>query len=386
MSLLTRKRSILAKIESSYGVDPTPTGGANAILVKSLNINPMEATLVGRDNIKPYLGNNEEILAAVYNKVDFEVEIAGSGTAGVAPAYGPLLRACGMSELILATAHTDTAQAGSTTSITLATTGSASNNAYQGMTITIASGTGSGQSGIIQSYVGSTKVATMTAAWTTPPDATSVYAIAAQVVYQPVSSGFESNTMYFNQDGVLHKLLGARGTVSFSLPLMGIPMMKFAFTGLYVAVADGTAPTVTLSAFKTPLAVNNQNTGALNVMGYAGAVMSDFSFDLANTVVFRSLVGGSESITITERKPAGSISQEATTVAAKDWWASIKAVTTGAFSVTHGTSAGNKVKFDAPKMQLTKPAYQDKDGISMLQTSANFIPVLGNDELYLSVQ
>jgi hypothetical protein len=41
MPLLTRKRLIVAKIESTYGTDPTPTG-ANAILVRNLEITPLE--------------------------------------------------------------------------------------------------------------------------------------------------------------------------------------------------------------------------------------------------------------------------------------------------------------------------------------------------------
>lgn len=48
---------------------------------------------------------------------------------------------------------------------------------YNGMTITITSGTGSGQSRTINDYVGSTLVATVSSAWSTQPDATSVYKI-----------------------------------------------------------------------------------------------------------------------------------------------------------------------------------------------------------------
>lgn len=384
MTLLTRKRAILSKIETTYGSDATPTGSANAILMSNLTVSPMEMTLAQRNNVKAYLGNNPSVLAAIYSKVSCDVEIAGSGTAGTAPAYGSLLRACGMSETILATAVTGTASAGGASVITLVSPASATDNVYAGMTINITAGTGSGQTGVIQSYVGATKVATMSTAWTTPPDATSVYSISAQVVYKPVSSAFESTTLYVNVDAVLHKLLGARGTVALKMSAQGIPMYSFTFTGLYVPVADGAMPTVTLSAFQQPLAVNNQNTTNLVVAGYAGAVGSDFSFDFANTVVFRSLPGGTESVMITDRKPAGSLTIEATTVASKDWWSLIKNVTLGAFSVTHGTVAGNKVKLDTPSMQLTTPAYGDKDGVTMLTMKAEYIPVTGNDELLIT--
>lgn len=75
-------------------------------------------------------------------------------------------------------AVTGTAQAGSTsTTIKLAATASATNNAYTGMSVTITGGTGSGQVRRITNYVGSTKVATVDPVWTTAPDITSTYSI-----------------------------------------------------------------------------------------------------------------------------------------------------------------------------------------------------------------
>ena len=73
--------------------------------------------------------------------------------------------------------NTGTAQAGSkSTTINLAATASATDDIYNSMTVYISSGTGSGQIKVITDYVGSTKVATVSA-WTTTPDATSVYEI-----------------------------------------------------------------------------------------------------------------------------------------------------------------------------------------------------------------
>jgi hypothetical protein len=103
MPLLSRKRLILAKTETTYGTDPTPTGTANAILVRNLEITPLQADTVTRDLIRPYLGNSDQLLAQTRVEVTFEVELAGSGTAGTAPAYGPVLKACGLSETVVAT-------------------------------------------------------------------------------------------------------------------------------------------------------------------------------------------------------------------------------------------------------------------------------------------
>jgi hypothetical protein len=103
MALLTRKRLILAKAEATYGTDPTPTGSANAILVRNLDIVPLQSDIVQRELIRPYLGNYEQLLAQTRVQVSFEVELAGSGAAGTAPAYGPVLKACGLSETVVAT-------------------------------------------------------------------------------------------------------------------------------------------------------------------------------------------------------------------------------------------------------------------------------------------
>lgn len=70
-----------------------------------------------------------------------------------------------------------TAQAGAAATITLASGSNTITDYYVGDTITIASGTGAGQSRTISAYNGTTKVATVSSNWTTPPDATSVYAI-----------------------------------------------------------------------------------------------------------------------------------------------------------------------------------------------------------------
>jgi hypothetical protein len=80
------------------------------------------------------------------------------------------------------------------------------------------------------------------------------------VVYAPVSGSFESVSIYHNQDGVRHRLLGARGTVRFVFNVRQIPVMRFRFIGLYVAVDDSALPVPTYTPWRTPVPVNNQNT------------------------------------------------------------------------------------------------------------------------------
>lgn len=387
MPLLQRKRVILAKIETTYGTDSVPTGGANAILVRNLNVTPQDADFSDRDLVRPYIGRSEQLPAAIRAMLDFEVEIAGAGTAGTAPGYGPLLRSCGFAEQALAAAVTGTAQAGSTsTTLNLAAAGTSSvDGFYNGMQVRITAGTGNNQSGVIVAYNGSTKVATVLAPWTVTPDNTSAYSIDAQVAYRPVSASFESVSIYFNVDGVLHRLTGARGSVSMSLSVKQIPVYKFNFTGIYNTVTDTALPSPTYTAFQTPLPVTNVNTTPFRLHAFAG-ILSELSIDISNQVVHRTLVGGSEAVLITDREPQGSVTIEADTVAAKDWWTIARNATLGALDITHGTAAGNRVRIGSGRVQLTKPQYQDMDGVAMLQMGANFVPgANGNDEIFISV-
>ncbi|HYC03716.1 MAG TPA: phage tail tube protein [Azospirillaceae bacterium] len=102
-----RKKVLLAKTETTYGTDATPTGAANAILCTNVSLTPLEAQEVGRELDTPYLGAQPDILVGRHSSLSFEVELAGSGTAGTAPAWGPLMIACGFAETVMAASKVD---------------------------------------------------------------------------------------------------------------------------------------------------------------------------------------------------------------------------------------------------------------------------------------
>jgi len=384
MVLLTRKRLILAKTEATYGTDSSPAG-TDAILVKELEITPIEADVVSRDLIRPYLGNSDQLLANTRVSITFQVELAGSGTAATAPRFSSLLKACGMAETTTAAAITGTAQAGSAGSITLAAAASATDDIYNGMIITITGGTGSGGVGVITDYVGSTKVATVqksTATFT--PGASSTYSIAANVGYKPVSASFDSASIYFNNDGVLHVITGARGTFVLNAEVGEIPTIEFTMLGIYNAPTDTAAPATTYTNQATPLIFKAGNTTAFSILGYSGCLMS-LEFDMANETVYRELVGCDKSVIITNRAVEGTCMIEAPTIAQKDFFTIANDDTTGILTMLHGTTAGNRVTLLAPKVDIGNPSYEDSDGIQMLSLPFAAIPTsAGNDEVSLT--
>jgi hypothetical protein len=100
---LTRKKFLIAKIESTYGTDPSPVGGSDAVQVTNLEVTPIESDNVQAATYQGFLGNPTRgtLVANKRVSVTFDVELAGSGTAGTAPAFGPLLKACGLSETLV---------------------------------------------------------------------------------------------------------------------------------------------------------------------------------------------------------------------------------------------------------------------------------------------
>ena len=101
MTLSTRKRLLLAAAESTYGTAPT-FAGTDALLVSNLEVSPLEVELLDRELVRTYFGNSEKVVGQRLGTVSFDVEIAGSGTAGTAPRWGRCLRACGFGETIVA--------------------------------------------------------------------------------------------------------------------------------------------------------------------------------------------------------------------------------------------------------------------------------------------
>lgn len=95
-----RKKTLLAKIETVYGTDAAPVGATNAIQTSELTINPMEAETLQLSLDKENLGADPGTLVGKHVKVTFKVPLAGSGTAGDPPAYGPLLVACGYAQVV----------------------------------------------------------------------------------------------------------------------------------------------------------------------------------------------------------------------------------------------------------------------------------------------
>lgn len=100
MPLYTRKRLLLAKSEDTYGTSAAPTG-TEAILVTNLEVQPLVMELIERETITGIFGQRDNVVGQRMAQINFDVELAGSGTAGTAPQWSPIMKACGFSETLV---------------------------------------------------------------------------------------------------------------------------------------------------------------------------------------------------------------------------------------------------------------------------------------------
>jgi hypothetical protein len=305
MPLLTRKRLILAKTESTYGTDSSPTG-TDAVLVRDLSITPLQSDAVDRELIRPYFGASEQLLANTRVEVTFQVELAGSGTAGTAPTYGRVLQACAFSETVSA---------------------------------------------------------------------------GVSVTYAPVSATFGSVTIFYNIDGVLHKVTGCRGTFTLNGAVGEIPTIDFTMTGIYNAPTDTAAPAVTYSDQAAPVIFKNGNTTGFELFSYSGCLQS-IELDIGNEVIYRELVGCNKEVLINNRAVTGSVVLEAPTIASKDFFTTALGTALGNLTFQHGQTAGNIVSFASTSIDIGDVNYEDQDGIHMLSIPVTAVPTgSGNNEI-----
>lgn len=390
MGLLIRNSFILAKTEGTYGTDSTPAA-SDAVKIVSMEVNPITGTRIQRNLLKGFLGADRAPLANEHVAVTITFEWSGSGTAATAPRFAPLLLASGMNET-LGAEITGTATAGGAGSLTLADLGGSNpaSDAYLGFPIEITSGTGNGHRGIIIAHNGATRVVTVlptTESFT--PGANSTYRISARSIYQPISTFGDNSsaTLVAVKDQNVHRITGFRGSPALNAPLNEYGTFTITGVGRYETPTARSAESFTYGAQAEPVPVTPTDTKSLQFQGY-GPCSEGFSFDWANSVSFRSLIGCSPSARITDRpNPNGTLNIENPPVATKNYFTSAAdntGASDGQFVVQQGTEAGNSSILFMPRTQISGDiSFADSDGIDMMNIPFTALPRTQNDETRL---
>jgi hypothetical protein len=210
-----------------------------------------------------------------------------------------------------------------------------------------------------------------------------------RVEYLTATDTLKTVSIYYYDDGVLHKLLGAFGNVKLSAMSGGAPKLTFDFVGLDGVATAAANATAVLTAWKTPVAITKANVTDIQLgCTYAvGALTGGTSYnstgltlDWGNKVAFAPMLT-TEQVVLTDRAMVGTVSMELSAAQEVAQYASVKANALTGIGFVIGTVAGNKIMLHMPSVQLTNPKKEDFNGMRLIGFDMRVCPVAGNDEL-----
>ena len=195
-------------------------------------------------------------------------------------------------------------------------------------------------------------------------------------------------TIGFYNDGVYHRLHGARGNVSFEMTANQVCYLVFSFTGIYTArsnVAMLTTPSDTVVPPKFYNAALTYNFGS----AWSTAVFSSLNIDMVNTVTIRENANATNGLSyavLTDRDPTITTDLDrelnATAWLPEDY---LETPTTGAMAWDVGSAAGNKISFSIPAAQIISRGDGDRDGVSTDELTLKArISSTGDDEITIT--
>ncbi len=213
------------------------------------------------------------------------------------------------------------------------------------------------------------------------------------VTYAPASEDIPTLTMEILEGSVdsgagtvkRKRILGARGTVSFS-QIKGQPVMaNFVFTGKYVEPDDIAAFFAVPSIGPVPVSFLN---AAVSIFGVGTHKIQNLELDMANTVVMRNDVNdptGNVEALITGRKPVGSTDPEQVATATDNFFSDWTEEVLAAISYALTGAAGNIVTVNAPNVQKTNIGEGDREQVRIESIDLALIGNSddGDDELTL---
>ena len=367
MALRTRNAVVLAKIEATEGQDATPIPGTDAILVENPqpNFNP---NVIETDEVSASLDGAGPIVGGMSAELGFDVLLKGAGSAGAAPEFGDLIKACGWAETITASpvpAAPEAVGSGSTaTAVVLGASASATDQVYRGMPLDL-TGTPAALA-FISDYAGSSKTATITDLLGAAPDNLSTqWQVPANVLYAPASASIPSLTLYLYLDGVVYKLVGCRGSFNLSLSSGGIGRFSFTFQGMFLAKADAAVPAAAYDASRPP-----PFKGGAMLVDRKAAALENLSLDVGNEQTFPDNPNAAEGFDpsiITRRNVTGSINPLETLIATRDIMADFRAGTQRIVHARYGATAGNRVGVTVPAALYTGQTPGDRSGLATVE-------------------
>jgi len=313
-----KNTTILAKIGVVYGTDVIPTGAVNAILVSDVSFTPLEATNVDRNNIRAYMGANENLVGTAFKSLNYSVELVGSGTVAVAPSWGVLLRACGFAQAITAATRVD--------------------------------------------Y--------------TPVSA--AFEWVDQYVYM---DGAFHKLLGCRGTATLDVSSGAIPKINFSFKGIDAGISAAAPSGVDYTTWQTPQVVTDTNTADLLRGCTHAALVAPALVGGISYPYNKFSLDLGVDAPFIPLIG-QESVEIIDRNITGDLEVDLTAAQDVSWMTDVKANTLASLGLMHGTVATKKTLIFAPAVQIHSPTYSDLSGKLMNTYKLVLPPTgTGNNEL-----
>ena len=334
-----RKKMLMARLESSYGVAGTDpfVPNTHAIQVEDLTLD-YNANNQAFNALRPYMGAKIEVAGNDYVTISFKVAQCGSRDDSRDPHFGFLFQACGMRRTQVAAAAA---------------------------------------------------VAAVAASGSTPAVA-AVPAKLAYTMYTPNSNAVGSKTsleMVYAIDGVSCRALGARGTWDLDMMEGGIPAFKFTFTCLFEAnITEEAFVAPEFAGYKLPSVVQARNTSGI-LLGIGGPTMGSTGFDISedtgtgdrfaskgftlnfgNSVNFDGRLGG-DRVLISDREVTGNVKLDLSAAWERAFFNAIRSNTARSFGFLHGLKddaivAGETFMVYAPAMRFVNPKTEEINGVA----------------------
>lgn len=309
MSLLSRKKQLVAAVEATKGTAETLDAGDNIFGLVDAKFTP-PPTELEREILDSTLGTSASMPGPQICSLTFRVEVKGSGDNDAPPSWYTLMRGMGCKQTINSS---------------------------------------------------------------------------VSVVLNPDSDDADSDTltMAIYEDGVCHKMKGARGDGSIEFNANGITYFSGTFTGIYVSTTDTALLTITTPETTLPQ-IWNGAAFALNFgTSWTTARLSKLTLNLGNTVTIRedaNATGGITYAQITKRDPGGTMNPDKVLVGTQNLWSFLMTPTTGTVTWKIGSGTGRVLTFAGPAFQITSMPDEQEDDISKLGMTFKLRKSSGDDE------
>jgi hypothetical protein len=377
--MLTRIRQLAAKIESQEGIEDALSASDARIQAENPVID-VDPPVHERNPVGSSLSKIGDVPGKRVSRLTFSLRLRGSGESLVEPQWFKFLKACGWK----------------VNALYKITIGAVTGGPFKhGETIT---GDISGATGrvVIDTSDGTTTLyfIPISGAFQTGETLTgSVSGATADTSSGPQEAGKEFKPISRQslvpslsagtfEDSVKKTMKGARGKVKFNFRVSEPVTLDFEFSGAFSGTVDSPLlEGIVHEQTKPPTFLN-----AYLWIDSLKAKLSELEIDWANVLSVRDDVnepGGVFSFLIADRKPLGSFNPEMVEVSNHDFFGKWLRQEEMILNFQVGEVWGNKFWFYAPKVQYTKVADEDRDGIMSARTSFSLNGSLepGDDEL-----